>query len=62
MPKFRVHVVKETTLYCDVEIDAEDLCEAEETAQQLALEGKLTFNLSDEAGAPYIAEDATEEV
>lgn len=62
MSKFRVRVLKDTTLYSDVEVEAEDEAEAEEIAQMRALQGEVKFLLSDDASAPYIADDETEEV
>jgi len=62
MSKFRVRVLRDTTLYADVEVEAEDASEAEEKAQMLALRGQVKFHLSDDSSAPYIADDETEEV
>ena len=61
MSKFRVRLLKDATLYRDVEVEAEDEGEAEEQAQELAF-GPGRWELSDDTGAPYVAEDATEEV
>jgi len=60
--KFRVRVLKDTTLWADVEVDADDEAGAEEEAQMIALQGGVTFSLSCEASAPYIADDETTEI
>lgn len=61
MPKFRVRLLMDATLYRDVIVEAEDGDEAEEQAQELAF-GPGRWELSDDTGAPYVAGDETEEV
>ena len=62
MPKFNVRLLRDTTRYVDVEVEAEDLVEAEEEAQLLGFQPGLKWRVSDESGAPYVSEDETEEV
>ncbi len=61
MAKFRVHLLKDATLYRDVIVEADDEASAEEEAQLLAFE-PARWELSDDTGAPYVADDGTEEV
>lgn len=63
MPKFRVMVIRPTTQYAFIEVEADDESVAEEEAQIRALQGNVEWELSTEpSGAPYVLDDETEEV
>lgn len=61
MPKYRVRLIKDTTLYRDVIVEARNRDEAEDEAEELAFDSGR-WELSDDTSAPYVAEDGIEEV
>ncbi len=62
MPGFKVRVLRDTTEYADLYIEADNESAAEEEAQIRALQHGIDWERSTDAGAPYVAEDETEEV
>ena len=62
MANFRVRVVRTTTQYADLYIEADDSFLAEEEAQIQAIQGGVSWELSDEAGSPGVDSDDTEKL
>lgn len=63
MPGYKVRVVRDTTDYADlfIEADSEELAEEEAQIQALQDHG-IDWERSTDAGTPRVAEDETEEV
>ena len=62
MPTYRVRVVKPTTLYADLYIEAGDEDEAEEIAQIEALSSRPEWELSSDCEAPWVDSEDIEEI
>jgi len=60
---FKVRVLRDTTEYADLCIDADSAEHAEEEAQLQALRNHgIDWERSTDPGAPYVADDKTEEL
>lgn len=63
MPKFNVTLVRDATQVTSVEVIADSYEEAEEAALDKFDNGeRLSWDLSDDTGEPYVMEDSIEEI